>query len=184
MKPAIKKLRTCTYSKERVPSATIFGQREQHTNKLVCDHPEMKRDWNEKACGPCTVYQNRNAGIVPATAPPVEPGPHPPVVVLLPDSTQQPSTKVTEQPPAPSPATTEQADVKPRKFSKPTERAPVAKTSSAPAGKSAAKTTAPKRAAKAPPDTRAQTASKSVSKKVEAPRKKTDPKITTESKRK
>ena len=64
MKPAIKKLRTCTYSKDLVSSPAIFGQREQHTNKLVCDHPEMKVNWNEKVCGPCTVYENRNAVIV------------------------------------------------------------------------------------------------------------------------
>jgi hypothetical protein len=79
MKPAIKKLRTCTYSKDLVPSAAVFGQREQHTNKLVCDHPEMKLNWTEKVCGPCTVYENRNAELViPASQPP-QPAPEPPV---------------------------------------------------------------------------------------------------------
>jgi hypothetical protein len=67
MKPHIKKLRTCTYSKE-IAASSFFGQREQHTNKLVCDHPEMKINWTEKACGPCQVYLNRNVTDQQATA--------------------------------------------------------------------------------------------------------------------
>ena len=78
MKPAIKKLKTCTFSKDLVSSAALFGQHEPHTNKLMCDHPEMKLNWSEKVCGPCTVYQNRNAElVVPAPQPP-KPVPPPP----------------------------------------------------------------------------------------------------------
>ena len=73
MKPAIKKLKTCTYSKDLVPSAAAFGQREQHTNKLVCDHPEMKLNWSEKVCGPCTAYENRNADLVVPVSQPSQP---------------------------------------------------------------------------------------------------------------
>ena len=71
MKPAIKKLKTCTYSKDLAPTAAVFGQREQHTNKLVCDQPEMKLNWSENVCGPCTAYENRNAElVVPVPQPP------------------------------------------------------------------------------------------------------------------
>jgi hypothetical protein len=62
MKPHIKKLRTCAYSTDLV--AANFGQREHHTNKLICDHPQMKINWEERVCGPCTIYVNRNAALV------------------------------------------------------------------------------------------------------------------------
>src|SRR6185503_17022393 len=94
MKPAIKKLKTCTYSKELAPSAAVFGQREQHTNKLVCDHPEMKLNWTEKVCGPCTVYENRNAElVVPLPLP--QPAAQPPAKAASPTSVKQPSPVVT-----------------------------------------------------------------------------------------
>jgi hypothetical protein len=183
MKPAIKKLRTCTYSKDRVPSAAIFGTREQHTNKLVCDHPEMKLDWNEKVCGPCTVYQNRNAGMVIPAAPPVEPELHPPAAVVASSPAQPPSPTVTEPPPAPFPAT-EQAVTPPKIVPKPTGKTRLAKAPQAPRGETAAKTTTPAKTTKAPAETRARGASKPASKSAEETRKKAGAKTTTTSKRK
>lgn len=120
MKPAIKKLRTCVYSTDLV-AASFFGQADQHTNKLVCDHPEMKIGWSEKVCGDCKAYVNRNASLLrPAPAPqphvqlqsePVtRPPASQPAEVTEPRQTLQPATAV-EQPraaevatPAPSPA--------------------------------------------------------------------------------
>jgi hypothetical protein len=76
MKPQIKKLRTCAYSKDA--AASFFGQPEQHTNKLVCDHPVMKINWTEKVCGPCRVYVNRNTSLeMPRSAPQSVPPPQP-----------------------------------------------------------------------------------------------------------
>ena len=59
MKLNIKRLRTCAYSKPLVASGFI-GQPNAHTNKLVCDHHEMKVDWTEAVCASCKVYVNRN----------------------------------------------------------------------------------------------------------------------------
>jgi len=59
MKPSIKKLRTCIYSKPIAPGG-LFAQEEHQTNKLVCDHPEMKINWTVEVCGGCKVYVNRN----------------------------------------------------------------------------------------------------------------------------
>ncbi len=75
MKIGIKKLRTCAFTKAAAPSG-FSGQAIQFTNKLVCDHPEMKTDWTEKKCEPCTVYVNRN--LPPEPAPPPAPAPPPP----------------------------------------------------------------------------------------------------------
>jgi hypothetical protein len=59
MKPSIKKLRTCVYSKPIAPSG-LFAQEAHQTNKLVCDHPEMKINWTVEVCESCEVYINRN----------------------------------------------------------------------------------------------------------------------------
>jgi hypothetical protein len=59
MKPSIKKLRTCVYSKPVAPSG-LFSQDSHQTNKLACDHPEMKVNWQVEVCAACTVYVNRN----------------------------------------------------------------------------------------------------------------------------
>ncbi len=66
MKPSIKKLRTCVYSKP-VALSGLFSQESHQTNKLVCDHPQMKINWQLETCVPCTVYINRNQ---PPEAPP------------------------------------------------------------------------------------------------------------------
>src|SRR5688572_6051852 len=102
MKPAIKKLKTCTYSKDLAPSAAAFGQREQHTNKLVCDHPEMKLNWTEKVCGPCAVYENRNAELVVPTPQPPQPAPEPKAKAASPAPVRQPAP-VTTPPVSPAP---------------------------------------------------------------------------------
>jgi hypothetical protein len=68
MKPSIKKLRTCVYSKPVAPSG-FFSQDSHQTNKLVCDHPEMKVNWQLEVCAACAVYVNRNK--------PPEPPPEP-----------------------------------------------------------------------------------------------------------
>jgi len=109
MKPAIKKLKTCTYSKDLAPSAILFGQREQHTNKLVCDHPEMKLNWSEKVCGPCTVYENRNAELVVPVPQPPQAAAGAPVKVASPAPVRQVSTVVTLPPVSPAPSTPGQA---------------------------------------------------------------------------
>ena len=96
MKPYIKKLKTCRYSTEIVPTG-LFQQADHHTNKLHCDHPEMKINWTEKVCGPCVVYENRNAGRQ-ETAPPIaQPGSAPPVVTAK-------STEVSKEAPTAVPA--------------------------------------------------------------------------------
>jgi hypothetical protein len=77
MKASIKKLRTCAYNKAVAPSG-FTGQSLQHTNKLVCDHPEMKNEWVEKTCEKCTVYSNRNVIPEPLPPPAPEPAPEPP----------------------------------------------------------------------------------------------------------
>jgi hypothetical protein len=59
MKSSVKKLRTCVYSKPVAPSG-LFSQESHQTNKLVCDHPEMKVNWQLERCTGCTVYVNRN----------------------------------------------------------------------------------------------------------------------------
>jgi len=59
MKPSIKRLRTCVYSKPVAP--TDFLAKDSHqTNKLACDHPQMKIDWQLETCTNCAVYVNRN----------------------------------------------------------------------------------------------------------------------------
>ena len=95
MKPAIKKLKTCAYSTDLVASAALFRQSEPHTNKLTCDHPEMKLNWNEKVCGPCTVYKNRNAELVVPPPQPPQPVPQPPAKVTTPAPLKKPSPVVT-----------------------------------------------------------------------------------------
>jgi hypothetical protein len=58
MKPAIKKLKTCQFSKPMV--ADFFGKENAHTHRLTCDHPEKKIDWELAVCESCDVYVNRN----------------------------------------------------------------------------------------------------------------------------
>jgi hypothetical protein len=48
----------------------FFGQETHQTNKLVCDHPEMKINWTVEVCGDCTVYINRNKPPEPEPATP------------------------------------------------------------------------------------------------------------------
>jgi hypothetical protein len=84
MKAAIKKLRTCTFSRE-ASSTSFMGKPVQHTNKLVCDHPEKKAGWALPTCEKCEIYQNRNLPPVPEPAPaPPEPEPIPTPVVAPP----------------------------------------------------------------------------------------------------
>jgi hypothetical protein len=69
MKPSVKKLRNCVYSKPIAPRV-FFGQETHQTNKLVCDHSEMKINWTVEVCGDCTVYINRNKPPEPEPATP------------------------------------------------------------------------------------------------------------------
>ena len=132
MKPAIKKLKTCTYSKDLAPSAAVFGQREQHTNKLVCDHPEMKLNWSEKVCGPCTVYENRNAELV-------VPVPQPPQPVLESPAKAASPAPVRKVPPVGTPPPVPSAPAIPAP-AKPASKPAVAKPAAVPPpAKSAAK---------------------------------------------
>jgi hypothetical protein len=132
MKPAIKKLKTCTYSKDLAPSAAVFGQREQHTNKLVCDHPEMKLNWSEKVCGPCTAYENRNAELV-------VPVPQPPQPVLEPPAKAASPTPARQVPPVVTPPPVPSASTTPAQ-AKPASKPAVAKPAAVPApAKAAAK---------------------------------------------
>jgi hypothetical protein len=103
MKPHIKKLRTCLYSKD-LAATGFFGQAEPHTNKLVCDHPEMKVNWTEKVCSPCQAYVNRNASIEIPSAP--VPQPAPPER----SATGPPAVSANQQTPLPSPALPIQAE--------------------------------------------------------------------------
>jgi len=66
MKPAIKRLRTCTFSKAIV--ADFFGKERAHTHKLGCDHPEKKIDWTLEICSSCDAYVNRNKPVEPEPA--------------------------------------------------------------------------------------------------------------------
>src|SRR6185503_10504995 len=151
MKPAIKKLKTCTYSKDLVPSAAAFGQREQHTNKLVCDHPEMKLNWSEKVCGPCTVYENRNAELV-------VPVPQPPQPVLESPAKAASPAPVRKVPPVGTPPPVSSAPAIPAK-AKPASKPAVAKSAAVtPPAKSAAK--APEKKANATAKTKAKSSAK------------------------
>lgn len=76
MKASIKKLRSCAFNKAVAPSG-FTGQSIAHTNKLVCDHPEMKKDWTEKSCEKCESYRNRNISPEPTPPPSPEPSPMP-----------------------------------------------------------------------------------------------------------
>lgn len=69
MKAGLKKLRTCSFSRER-DRREFFDTRTRYNRRLVCDHPEMKVHWREKACVDCASYRNRNE----ADAPPVSSG--------------------------------------------------------------------------------------------------------------
>ena len=59
MKAGLKKLRTCAFSKARA-SREFFSTQTQYNRRLVCDHPEMKKDWSEETCVDCSSYRNRN----------------------------------------------------------------------------------------------------------------------------
>ncbi len=59
MKAGLKKLRSCTFSKERV-SKGFFSPHKQYNHRLVCDHPDMRENWSEKVCVDCSSYLNRN----------------------------------------------------------------------------------------------------------------------------
>lgn len=59
MKAGLKKLRSCAFSRERVPKE-FFGTRTQYNRRRVCDHPEIKANWREVTCVDCTSYRNRN----------------------------------------------------------------------------------------------------------------------------
>lgn len=67
MKPSIKKLRTCIYSKP-VASIGLFSQDSHQTNKLACDHPEKKVNWQLDVCAACDAYVNRNKPLEPPTS--------------------------------------------------------------------------------------------------------------------
>jgi hypothetical protein len=188
MKASIKKLRTCVYSRDLVATG-FFGQAEQHSNKLVCDHPEMKINWTEKVCGPCQVYVNRNASIeirsaaAPQPAPPERPAAGPPAVPVAPQNL------------LPSPAIPTQADppvqaarpvAEPEPPVRPTPIVAPASPATQPAAKPAGAATKPKASAqktkKAAPSRTKATAAKAKPKIAEGkPRK---PTTKTESKRK
>jgi|WetSurMetagenome_2_1015567.scaffolds.fasta_scaffold607522_1 hypothetical protein len=68
MKAGIKKLRTCAFTKAVAPSG-FMRQSAQLTHKLICDHPEMKKEWTEKKCESCTAYLNRNFSPEPPSPP-------------------------------------------------------------------------------------------------------------------
>jgi hypothetical protein len=95
MKASIKKLRTCAYNKAVAPSG-FTGQSLQHTNKLVCDHPEMKIEWVEKTCEKCTVYSNRNVIPEPPPPPVPEPALEPPPPIVAVKKTRSRKTKSIE----------------------------------------------------------------------------------------
>jgi hypothetical protein len=150
MKPAIKKLKTCTYSKDLAPSAAVFGQREQHTNKLVCDHPEMKLNWSEKVCGPCTLTGAETQGVVPVPQPP-QPVRESPTKAASPAPVRPVPPVVTPPPVSSAPAIPAQA--------KPASKPAVAKPAAVPPpAKAAAKP--PVKKAKATPKTQAKGSAK------------------------
>lgn len=68
MKPAIKKLKSCLYSKSIGPSG-YFARESVQPTKLVCDHPEKKVDWTVTVCVDCTVYVNRSKTAEPEPPP-------------------------------------------------------------------------------------------------------------------
>lgn len=59
MKPGLKKLRSCTFSKEMV-TKDFFSRHDQYNRKLVCDHPKIRENWTEPVCINCLSYLNRN----------------------------------------------------------------------------------------------------------------------------
>jgi hypothetical protein len=69
MKASIKRLRTCSFSTAVAPTG-FMGQPVQHTNKLICDHPQMKEHWMIETCEKCQVYVNRNKPPEPVPAEP------------------------------------------------------------------------------------------------------------------
>ena len=71
MKPAIKKLKSCIYSKSSGPSG-FFARESVQPTKQVCDHPEKKINWTVAMCANCTVYVNRT-GPPESEAPPKTP---------------------------------------------------------------------------------------------------------------
>ena len=144
MKPSIKKLRTCLYTRDLVAPG-FFGQADQHSNKLVCDHPEMKINWNEKVCGPCQVYVNRNASIEIRTAagrqptPPESPAAGPPAVPVAPQNLlPSPAIPIQAEPPVQTtrPVAEPESPVRPTPVV-----APPASSAAQPAAKSARSTT-------------------------------------------
>lgn len=161
MKPAIKKLRTCTYSRDLVTSAAAFGQRDQHTNKLVCDHPQMKLNWNEKVCGPCTAYENRNAELVVPVPQPAQLAPEPAktAVPAAPKPPSPPAVTAPSPPVSPAPPAQSQAPGKtaPKPAGKPAtpEMASVARPA-----KAAAKVKSPAKGSYASADTKAKSPAK------------------------
>lgn len=79
-------------------------QSAQLTHKLICDHPEMKKDWTEKKCESCTAYFNRNFSPEPAAAP--APTPEilpPPATTAEPEATLAKKTR-TRKPKTSDPA--------------------------------------------------------------------------------
>jgi hypothetical protein len=153
MKPSIKKLRTCLYSRDLVATG-FFGQADQHSNKLVCDHPEMKINWTEKVCGPCQVYVNRNASIEIRTAagrqptPPESPAAGPPAVPVAPQNLlPSPAIPIQAEPPVQTtrPVAEPESPVRPTPVVAPAS--PAAQPEAKPA-RSASKTKAPAQEAK------------------------------------
>jgi hypothetical protein len=59
MKPAIKKLKSCLYSKPIGPSG-FFARESFQPTKQVCDHVEMKENWTIAVCADCKAYVNRS----------------------------------------------------------------------------------------------------------------------------
>ncbi len=100
MKTSIKKLRSCAFNKAIAPSG-FTGQSIQHTNKLVCDHPEMKIGWIEKSCEKCESYRNRNISPEPTLPPSPEPAPIPTPEPTLPPSPEPTPIPPSEPPPSP-----------------------------------------------------------------------------------
>ncbi len=69
MKPALKKLRSCLYSKVIGPTG-FFARESFQPTKQVCDHPEMKTNWDLPVCGDCNTYVNRSQPPEPEVAQP------------------------------------------------------------------------------------------------------------------
>jgi hypothetical protein len=119
MKTSIKRLRTCNYSTAVAPEG-FLRQKAQQTNKLICDHPEMKIDWTLDACETCKVYVNRNQ---PAAPEPITPQASLPKPVAIKPTTPK---AIAPEPVTPKPTTTATAEPEPAEPKKTRGRKPKA----------------------------------------------------------